>query len=116
MSILSIPYQVERVFELRGVIIFVGHEDGDVDVGVERRLAEVVGPHGEVEPPAVAAPVLRHQLEVNGATRPDLTTDGIYSEVAPIVPTHDSIADLKPEPVHNVTKTRARNYMRMLRC
>ena len=76
------------------MVVLIGHEDGDVDVGVQRRLAEVVGPHGQVEPPAVTAPVLRHQLEVDCAPWSDLAGDGVYSEVAPVVPTDDSIADL----------------------
>ena len=79
------------------MVVLVSHEDGHVDVGVQRRFAEVVGPHGQVEPPAVTAPVLRHQLEVDSAPRSDLAGDSVYSEVATVVPSDDSIADLGPD-------------------
>jgi hypothetical protein len=42
------------------VVVFVGDKNGDLDVGMEGRLAEVVGPDGQVEPAAVAVPLGGH--------------------------------------------------------
>ncbi len=53
-------YQIKRILKLWRVVVFVGDKNGDLDVGMEGRLAEVVGPDGQVEPAAVAVPLGGH--------------------------------------------------------
>jgi len=87
-------YQIKRILKLWRMVIFIRHKNGDFNVRMERRLAEIVSPNSQVKSPTVAVPIDWHQLEVDGSTWSDLAADGVDGEVAAVVATDDPIADL----------------------
>ena len=91
---MEVFYQIKWILKLWRVVVFVRHEDDHLDVGMERRLAQVVRSDGQVEPAAVDGPVHRHQLEVDGSTRSNFAADGIDREVAAVVTVDDSVTNL----------------------